>query len=163
MRTLEPDRQTVAQSSRSAHRFGRRAAVLVLVAIVGILALGWLADTLGQFAPRTSFTNGETQQAGLYRVALSFSPAQTRVDQEATVTAQIEDSDGRPVRDVTARLIMTMPTMDMSSVEAPLTLNADGAYTARTTFPMPGAWLVRVELTSTGAAPLRADFDVPVR
>jgi hypothetical protein len=163
MWTLEPDRQTVAQPSRSARRFGRRAAVLVLVAIVGILALGWLADTLGQFAPRTSFTNGETQQAGLYRVALSFSPAQARVDQEATVTSQIEDSDGRPVRDVTARLIMTMPAMDMSPVEAPLALNADGAYTARTTFPMSGAWLVRVELTPPNAASLHADFDVPVR
>jgi hypothetical protein len=163
MWTLEPDGQTVAQPSRSARRFGRRAAVLVLVAIVGILALGWLADTLGQFAPRTSFTNGETQQAGLYRVALSFSPAQARVDQETTVTAQLEDSDGRLVRDVTARLIMTMPTMDMSPIKAPLALNADGAYTARTTFPMSGAWLVRVELTPTGAAPLHADFDVPVR
>ncbi|HEY7019982.1 MAG TPA: FixH family protein [Ktedonobacterales bacterium] len=163
MRTLEPDGQTAAQAPRSARRFGRRAALLVLVAVVGVLALGWLADTLGQFAPRTSFTNGETRQAGLYRVALSFSPTQTRIDQEATITAQIEDSDGRPVRDVTARLIMSMPTMDMSPVEAPLTLKADGAYTARATFPMSGAWLVRVELTPPGAAPLRADFDVPVR
>ncbi|HEY7094268.1 MAG TPA: FixH family protein [Ktedonobacterales bacterium] len=163
MRTLGPDGQTVAHAPRSARRFGRRAAALVLVAIVGTLALGWLADTLGQFAPRTTFTNGETQQAGLYRVALSFSPAQARVDQEATITAQIEDSGGRPVRDVTARLIMTMPTMDMSPVEAPLALNADSAYTARATFPMSGAWLVRVELTPPGATPLRADFDVPVR
>jgi nitrogen fixation protein FixH len=136
---------------------------MVLMAIVGILALGWLADTLGQFAPRTTFTNGETQQAGLYRVALTFGSAQARVDQEATITAQIEDSDGRPVRDVTAQLIMTMPTMDMSPIEASLTPNADGAYTARATFPMSGAWLVRIELTPPGAAPLHADFDVPVR
>ena len=163
MSTLEPDGAAVAQAPRSARRFGRRAAALVLVAIVGMLALGWLADSLGQFAPRTAFTNGETQQAGRYRVALSFSPAQTRVDQEATIAAQIEDSDGSPVRDVAARLMLTMPTMDMSPLEAPLTLNADGAYTARATFPMSGAWLVRVELTSPGAAPLHADFDVPVR
>jgi hypothetical protein len=163
MRTLEPDGQTVAQASLSARRFGRRAALLVLVAVVSVLALGWFADTLGQFAPRTTFTNGETQQAGLYRVALNFSPARARVDQETTVTAQIEDSDGRPVSDVTARLIMTMPTMDMSPVETPLTLDRDGAYTARTTFPMSGAWLVRVELTPPNATPLRADFDVPVR
>ena len=163
MRTPEPDGQAVAQAPRSARRFGRRAAALVLVAIVGILALGWLADTLGQFAPRTTFNNGETQQAGLYRVALNFSPAQARVDQEATITAQIEDSDGSPARDVTARLILTMPTMDMAPIEAPLALNAEGAYTARTTFPMSGAWLVRVELTPPNATPLRADFDVPVR
>jgi len=163
MRTPEPDGRTVTRPPRSARRFGRRAAALVLVAIVGVLALGWLADSLGQFAPRTAFTNGETQQAGLYRVALSFSPAPARVDQEATITAQIEDSDGRPARDVTARLIMTMPTMDMAPIEAPLALNADGAYTARATFPMSGAWLVRVELTPPNATPLRADFDVPVR
>ena len=136
---------------------------MVLVAIAGLLALGWFADTLGQFAPRTVFTNGETRQAGLYRVALNFTPTQARVEQETTVTAQIEDSDGRSAHDVMARLILTMPTMDMSPVVAPLTLNADGAYTSHTTFPMSGAWLVRVELTPPGAAPLRADFDVPVR
>jgi hypothetical protein len=163
MRILEPDGRTVAHSPQSARRFGRRAAVLVLVAIVGVLALGWLADTLGQFAPRTSFTNGETQQAGLYRVALSVSPAEARSDQEATITAQIEGSDGRPVSDVTARLIMTMPTMDMAAVETSLALNADGVYTARATFLMAGAWLLRVELTPPGATPLHADFDVPVR
>jgi len=44
-----------------------------------------------------------------------------------------------------------------------LALNADGAYTARTTFPMSGAWLVRVELTPPNATSLHADFDVPVR
>jgi YtkA-like protein len=163
MRTLEPDGQVVAQAPRSARHFGRRAVALVLVVIVGVLALGWLADGLGQFAPRTAFTNGETQQAGLYRVALSFSPTQARINQEATITAQVQDSDGRPVHDVTARLVMSMPTMDMSPVEAPLTLSADGAYTARPTFPMSGAWLVRVELTLPGATPLHADFDVPVR
>jgi hypothetical protein len=163
MRTLEPDGQAVAQPPRSARRFGRRAAALVLVAIIGVLALGWLADTLGQFAPRTSFTNGETQQAGLYRVALNFSPAQAHAGQAATITARIVDSDGQQVNDVAARLIMTMPTMDMSPVETPLTLDTVGAYTARTTFPMSGAWLVRVQVTPPGVAPLRADFEVPVR
>ena len=163
MRTLESDGRTVAQPPRSARRFGRRAAALVLVVIIGVLALGWLADTLGQFAPRTSFTNGETQQAGLYRIALTFDPAQARAGQAATITARIVDSDGRPVSDVAARLILTMPAMDMTPVETPLALNADGAYTARTTFPMSGAWLVRIELTPPGAASLRADFDVPVR
>jgi nitrogen fixation protein FixH len=133
------------------------------VAIIGVLALGWLADTLGQFAPRTSFTNGETQQAGLYRVALTFDPARAHVGQVATITAQIVDSDGHPVSDVTARLIMTMPAMDMTPVETPLATSADGAYSAHMTFPMSGAWLVRVELTPPEAAPLRADFDVPVR
>jgi nitrogen fixation protein FixH len=133
------------------------------VAIVGVLALGWVADTLGQFAPRTTFTNGETQQAGLYRVALSFNPPRAHASETSTVTARIENSDGRPVGDVTARLMMTMPTMDMAPVEAALALNADGAYTARTAFPMSGAWLVRVELTPPGATPVRADFDVPVR
>ena len=163
MRTLEPAGQAVTQPPRSARRFGRRAAALVLVAIIGVLALGWLADTLGQFAPRTSFTNGETQQAGLYRVALTFDPAQAHAGQAATITARIVDSDDRPVSDVTARLIMTMPAMDMTPVETLLATSAGGAYSARTTFPMSGAWLVRIELTPPGAAPLWADFDVPVR
>jgi nitrogen fixation protein FixH len=128
-----------------------------------VLALGWLADALGQFAPRTTFTNGETQQAGRYRVALTFDPAQARAGDSSTVTARIVDSDGRPVSDVAARLIMTMPAMDMTPTETPLTARADGAYSARATFPMSGAWLVRIELTPPDAAPLHADFDVPVR
>lgn len=163
MSGAEPETSVASQAPRATRRFSRQVAVMVLVAIVGVLALGWLADTLGQFAPRTTFTNGETQQTGLYRVALSFSPAQARVDQEAIITAQIEDSDGRPVSDVTARLIMSMPTMDMAPLEMALAPSGDGAYTARMTFPMSGAWLVRVELTPPSGAPLHADFDVPVR
>jgi nitrogen fixation protein FixH len=133
------------------------------VAIVGVLALGWLADTLGQFAPRTTFTNGEAQQAGLYRVTLNLDPGLAHTGDATTVTAQIEDSNSRPVSDVTARLILSMPTMDMTPVEMALPPSRNGAYTAHMAFPMSGAWLVRVELTSPGAAPLHADFDVPVR
>jgi hypothetical protein len=160
---LEPDGRTIAHSPQPTRRFGRRAAFLVLVAIVGVLALGWLADTLGQLTPRSTFTNGETRQAGPYRVTLAFNPAQARANQVAAITAKIVESDGRPVSNVAAQLVMTMPTMDMAPVETPLALSADGAYTARATFPMSGAWLVRVELTSPGASPVRADFDVPVR
>jgi hypothetical protein len=133
------------------------------VAIAGVLALGWFADTLGQFAPRTTFANGETQQAGLYRVALSFDPTPARAGEMNTITARIETSDGRLTTEVSARLILTMPTMDMTPIQTPLALGADGVYIARTTVPMTGAWLVRVELTPPGSAPLYADFDVPVR
>jgi hypothetical protein len=135
----------------------------VLVAIAGVLALGWLADSLGQFAPRTTFQNGETQQAGLYHVSLTLDPASARAGEATTITARIEGDDGRAMNDVAARLIMTMPAMDMAPSETPLTTSGDGRYTARTSFPMSGAWLVRVELTPPGATPLRADFDVPVR
>jgi nitrogen fixation protein FixH len=136
---------------------------MILVAIVAVLALGWFADMLGQFAPRSTFTNGETQQAGLYRVTLTFAPWQTRAGDASMVTAKIEDSDGRLVSDVTARLMLSMPTMDMTPVAMALAPSGNGVYTARTTFPMSGAWLVRVELAPLGAAPVHADFDVPVR
>jgi len=113
--------------------------------------------------PRTTFRNGEIQQAGLYRVALTLDSAPARAGDAVTVSARVEGSDGRPVTDLAARLVMTMPTMEMGPVATPLTPNADGTYAARTNFPMSGAWLVRVELTPAGAAPLRADFEVPVR
>jgi nitrogen fixation protein FixH len=133
------------------------------VAVVGVLALGWLGDTLGQFAPRTTFHNGETQQAGLYRVALNIDPLPAHAGEQVAFQTRIEDGDERPASDVTARLVMTMPTMDMAPIEAFLVPTADGAYAAHATFPMSGSWLVRVEVTPPGAAPLRADFDVPVR
>jgi hypothetical protein len=133
------------------------------VLIASVLALGWLADILGQFAPRTTFANGETQQAGLYRVALSFDPTPARAGEINTITARIESSDGRLTTEVSARLILTMPTMDMAPIETTLALSAGGVYSARATLPMTGAWLVRVELTPPGSAPLYADFDVPVR
>jgi YtkA-like len=163
MRTLEPEKRAVAQAPQRRRRFGRRAALLVLVASVGVLALGVFADTLGQVAPRVTFHNGETQQAQLYRVALNIDPSPARAGRAVTVTARITASDGRAATDLAARLVMTMPTMDMAPIESPLALNEDSAYIARTAFPMSGAWLVRVELTPGGATPLRADFDVPVR
>jgi YtkA-like len=144
-------------------RFGRRAAILVIAAIIGVLALGWLADALGQFAPRTTFTNGETRQAGLYQVALTITPAPARTGQSVMVTARVEDVDGHPAMGLAARLTMTMPTMEMATVETPLALNADGIYEALVTLAMAGEWRVRVELTPPGAAAVRADFDVPVR
>jgi nitrogen fixation protein FixH len=131
--------------------------------MAGVLALGWLADTLGQLAPRTTFSNGETQQAGVYRVALSVAPTPAHAGDAVVVSARVEESDGRPASGLSVRLLMTMPAMDMTPVETPLALNADGAYAARTTFPMSGAWLVRVELAPPGAAPTHTDFDVPVR
>jgi hypothetical protein len=144
-------------------RFGRRIAILVIAAIIGVLALGWLADALGQFAPRTTFTNGETRQAGLYRVALTITPAPASTSQSVIVQARVEDVDGHPAKGLAARLTMTMPTMEMATVETPLALNADGTYQALVTFAMAGEWRVRVELAPPGAAAVRADFDVPVR
>src|SRR6185503_16438049 len=111
MSGAEPEMSEATQAPRSTRRFSRRVAFMVLVAIVGVLSLGWLADTLGQFAPRTTFTNGETQQAGLYRVALTFEPGQTRAGDATTVTARIQDSAGQPASDVGVRLVMSMPTM----------------------------------------------------
>jgi hypothetical protein len=160
--TTPPDTET-APPLRRARRLGKRAAILALVAIVGVLALGWLGDTLGQFAPRATFHNGETQQAGLYRVALNIDPLPARAGEQVTIQARFADDNDRPATNVPARLVMTMPAMDMAPGEALLVPTVDGAYAARTTFPMSGSWLVRVELTPPGAAKLRADFDVPVR
>jgi YtkA-like protein len=91
-----------------------------------------------------------------------MSPTPARASEAVTVNARIETSDGHRATDLATRLMLTMPTMDMAPVEIPLTRSEDGAYVARATFPMAGAWLARVELTPPGAAPLRADFDVPV-
>jgi nitrogen fixation protein FixH len=79
------------------------------------------------------------------------------------LSARVEESDGRPASGLAVRLVMLMPSMDMAPVETPLALRADGTYTARATFPMSGAWQVRVELTPPGATPAHTDFDVPVR
>ncbi len=159
--TTPPETETPPR--RRARRLGRRAAILALVAIVGVLALGWLGDTLGQFAPRATFHNGETQEAGLYHVALNVDPLPARAGEQVTIQARFEDVNHRTATDVPARLVLTMPAMDMAPVEVLLVPTADGAYAARTRFPMSGSWLVRVELSPSGTTPVRADFDVPVR
>jgi nitrogen fixation protein FixH len=155
--------QMIEQPLRRTRRFGRRVAALVAVAIIGVLALGWFADALGQVAPRATFTNGETRQAGLYRVALTIDSVPARAGEAATLIARVEDGDGHLADGLTTRLVMTMPTMEMASLETSLQPSSSGAYWAQTVFPMAGEWLVRVELTSPGAAPIHADFSVPVR
>jgi hypothetical protein len=144
----------------------RRLALLIAAAAVAILALGWLADALLTLAPGPTFSNGQTQQAGLYRVALTFDPAVPRAGVPEHAQVRVSDVSGQPVSGADVRLSLTMPAMVMVPLQVSATPSPDGAhgvYVAQSTFPMAGTWSAAVRITPKGQAAVQTEFVVSVR
>jgi hypothetical protein len=140
----------------------RRAALLIAAGIFAVLALGWLADTAGLFAPAPSFTNGQAQRAGVYTVALALDPAQPRAGKDQLFAVRVSDNHGHAISGQNVRVIVSMPPMDMPPHELGVTSGQNGAYTAHGSFPMVGLWTVTVQVGS-GAAAGETSYVVRVR
>ncbi len=144
-------------------RVSRRAALLIALGAVIVLGLGWALDGFGQLAPATRFANGQTQQVGLYRVALTLAPNPPHAGAPARLTLRVTDTTGGAAPVVTVRLSVAMPAMDMSPVTLVMVPDGAGGYTATTAFPMAGEWAVAARVAPVGAAAVQTTFDVAVR
>ncbi len=141
----------------------RRMALLIAAGAVVVLALGWAVDGLAQFAPAAHFSNGQTQQAGLYRVALSLDPAQPHAGAAERFTLHVTDAGGGAVSTADVRLTLAMPSMDMTPLQLTAAANGKGDYSAMGGFAMRGAWIVTVRISPPSDAAVHTDFAVPVR
>jgi hypothetical protein len=152
--TGEPTRRT---------RLSRRAALLIAVGAVLVLALGWALDGLGTLAPATHFANGQTQQAGLYRVSLALDPDPPRAGAQAQLAVRVADASGAALAAGQVQLSLAMPAMDMTPIPLAAAGDGKGGYTAKTAFPMSGAWTVTARVTPPGAAAVQTSFHIAVR
>ncbi len=141
----------------------RRAAVLIALGVVAILALGWVVDGLGTLAPTTRFANGQSQQAGLYRVSLALDPSPPRAGAKTRLAVHVTDATGAAVSTAQVQLEVAMPAMDMAPVMLPTTPGGKGDYQATTSFPMSGAWDVTARLIRQGASSVQTTFSIAVR
>jgi nitrogen fixation protein FixH len=128
-----------------------------------VLALGWAVDGLAQLAPAAHFTNGQTQQAGLYRVALALDPAQPHASAAERFTLHVTDVSGHAVSTADVRLTLAMPSMEMPPLQLTAAANGKGDYSATSGFAMRGAWVVTARVSPPGGSAVHTDFDIAVR
>jgi hypothetical protein len=141
----------------------RRVALLVAAAAVALLALGWVADALGQLGPAAPVAKDQTQQAGLYRVSLAFDPSPPAAGMTERLTLHVTDTSGRDVSDARVRLGLSMPAMVIAPLQVSAAWAGGGEYRAEGAFPMRGGWVVTVEIAPARGDAVHTDFNVAVR
>lgn len=112
-------------------------------------------------ASTSSAVNAQTKQLGDLSVTLVLLPG--RVDQSNTVVITIQDRNGAPVTDAQVQLSTNMQIMDMGTAHKTIS-GGNAIYTAtfdkREAFSMAGLWIVNVEITRPGQAPVQTAFQV---
>lgn len=144
---------------RALHR--RWLALAVALAIVVMLALGWVIDTVASAPTQpASRTSDQWTQAGLDRVSLSLARQPLRAGQRETFGLRVVDTAGAPIAG--ARLIcdLSMPDMFMPANTLLAVETAPGDYTCATTVNGTGHWLLTVSITARGRPPVAARFDL---
>jgi hypothetical protein len=134
----------------------------VAAAVVAVLALGWVADALGQISPAAPVANTQTQQAGLYRVSLTFDPSPPASGSTERFIVRVTDTSGRTIPGAQVRLGLSMPAMVMAPLQV-TAAPAGGDYRAEGGFPMRGGWVVIVEIAPARGDAVHTDFNIAVR
>ena len=135
--------------------------------VVALLALGWVADALGQFVPAGRATTDaatQTQAVGFDTLALRVAPAPVHAGATETLTFTLTDATGAPVAHARIQVTLTMAAMDMAGGAglAPPT-TTPGVYRIVGGFAMSGAWTLAIAVTPPGASTLHTTFTVLVR
>lgn len=130
------------------------AGMLVVIA-VNIVLITSAIDTFPGLRTENAYGKGlkynetlaavEAQQRLGWRSDVSVAPtASDGEERRVSVTAILLDGDGRPLPGLTARALISRPTVKGYDVEVPLEERGEGRYVAETTLPLPGLWDVRV-------------------
>jgi hypothetical protein len=141
----------------------RLLALAVVVAVLAVLGVGALADTLAVAPLRPPTQTGATQQAGLYTLSLAVNPEPLTASAETTFTLRITDVAGAPVSGARVACDYTMPAMPMPTMHVTATADAAGAYICRETLTDAGAWALTITLTPPGGAPVHTTFPLQAR
>lgn len=148
-------------------RIVRWTALALVVGVVALLALGWVADALGQVVPAGRTTTGDatqTQAVGFDTLALRVAPAPPRAGANETLTFTLTDAVGAPVAHARIQVTLTMAAMDMSGGSGlAQPTGAPGVYRLVGGFAMSGAWTVAVAVTPPGAPTLHTTFILQAR
>lgn len=126
----------------------RAVALLTALVIIGVFAVGWLADNVT--APLSGTSNALSQQVGLDTVTLTASPSPLRAYQATSLQLRLTDVSGRAVTGAHIQCELSMPDMGMSlpvSVAQPTT--QPGAYSCPTATLTPGAWTLALIVRMT--------------
>src|SRR5579864_1616464 len=110
--TYADDSAAAAPVQRPALRMSRRAlAIIVAVAVLGVLGVGWMADSFGG-ATSAPGQNALTRQVGLATVTVTPPTAAQRAS--AALLLRVTDVTGRAVVGARAQCALSMPAMAMT-------------------------------------------------
>jgi len=167
-RTLPATSATPSTSATLARRrLVRWTALALALGVVALLALGWVADTLGQVVPAGRSTTGaatQSQSVGFDTLVLRVAPAPIHAGATETLTFTLTDATGAPVTQARIQVTLTMASMDMvggSGLAQPTA--TPGAYRIVGGFAMGGAWTLAIAVTPPGASTLHTTFTLLVR
>jgi hypothetical protein len=148
---------------RRVGRLSRRAlAVIVAVAVLGVLGVGWLADSVGgaTSAPRQSAL---TKQVGLATVSVTPPTTAQRSSANAALLLHVTDVSGRAVVGAQAQCVLSMPAMAMTLPTAQAeTTTTPGVYRCPAQGLSPGAWALALTLVTSDGKTGHATFQFVV-
>lgn len=94
-------------------------------------------------------TTSQAQTAGDFSVATQFSPDPPKQGAE-TITIDVKDASGSPVKGATVTIASTMPAMSMAGPTLSATDNGDGTYSAPTNLNYATRWVFDITVSAGG-------------
>ncbi|HEX8729754.1 MAG TPA: hypothetical protein VF739_14075 [Ktedonobacterales bacterium] len=157
------DLAAAAPASRAVGRLSRRAlAIIVAMAVLGVLGVGWMADSIGGATP-TPGQSALTRQVGLTTVTVTLPTAAQRATASEAVLLRVTDVTGRVVVGARAECALSMPAMAMSlpATQAEATATP-GVYRCPAQGLSPGAWALALTLATPDGQTGHATFQFVV-
>lgn len=148
---------------RRGWRLSRRVlAIIVAVAVLGVLGVGWLADSVGGATPAPGQST-LTEQVGLATVSVTLPTAAQRVSANAALLLRVTDVSGRAVVGAQAQCALSMPAMAMTlpTTQAEAT-TTPGVYRCPAQDLSPGQWALALTLVTPDGKRGHATFQFVV-
>lgn len=139
----------------------RRKLLILLLGGIVLIGITWTGAILPDLIPHRASASVQTTQAGPYQITLQVDPNPPLITKPATLSFRVVRSQTRQlVTNAHITLDNTMETMDMGPNQATAPQTVPGTYQAQVQFTMSGPWDVRVTISTPGAAPVNATFEV---
>ena len=116
--------------------------LIVTVALIVTLAACTSKST-------TSDATTQAQAAGDFSVATRFSPDPPKQGAE-TITVDVKDASGGPVKGATVKIASKMPSMSMTGPTLTATDNGDGTYSAQANLNYATQWAFDITVSAAG-------------
>ncbi|HSG63673.1 MAG TPA: FixH family protein, partial [Gammaproteobacteria bacterium] len=140
----------------------------LLISAVSLLigaGLGALWSSGASGPAAQSATGAPAYRAGPFQLSVRVAPEIPQVG-ENTLTVELTDLGGEPVRDARLGVVATMRAMGaMPEMRAPATLTetAPGRYSGALTLPMDGSWPLTIDVMKEGLGTSSLRLDMATR
>lgn len=154
------ERVTSATSHRRASR--RLLALAIVGGVLGLLAIGALADLFAVAPPHPPTHAAASQQAGLDTVTLTINPEPLTSHQPTAFVFDVRDATGAPVTRANLSCAFSTTGRD-GAISVAARGDGAGGYTCDMTLPDAGAWSLTVTLSAPGAPAAHTTFALRAR